>query len=144
MLVARRATHTQPSAALVLRSRSPAVADAVVQAAADALPAPIAQLIAASTSCMGVTAVSDLVLSGCVIANKLVLVGQAGAVIRPHNSSTAQQAVHDANSLAGALKLHGFALDKALPRWEALQVQHNLAQCRAAVTAGERMQGYTV
>lgn len=113
-----------------------------MQAAADALPPPVAQLVAASTARMGVSAVSDLVLSGCVIANKLVLLGQAGAVIRPHSSSVAQQAVHDATSLAGALKLTGFALDKALPRWEQQQVAHYLSQCRAAVSAGERMQGY--
>lgn len=92
---------------------------------------------------MGVSAVSDMVLSGCVIANKLALVGQAGAVIRPHNSSPAQQAVHDALTLVNALKLHKFAPERALPRWEQQQVQHYLTQCHTAVAAGERMQGFT-
>jgi 2-polyprenyl-6-methoxyphenol hydroxylase-like FAD-dependent oxidoreductase len=115
----------------------------VVQAAADALPAPIAELMAASRACMGVSAVSDLVLSGCVIDSKLVLVGQAGSVIRPHTYTTAQQAVHDATSLAHALKASKFVLERALPRWEQQQVAHNVSQCRAAMAAGERMQGFT-
>jgi 2-polyprenyl-6-methoxyphenol hydroxylase-like FAD-dependent oxidoreductase len=115
----------------------------VAQAAADALPPPIAELIAQSSASMGVSAVSDMVLSGCVIANKLALVGQAGAVIRPHNSSPAQQAVHDAFTLVNALKLHKFAPERALPRWEQQQVQHYLTQCHTAVAAGERMQGFT-
>lgn len=118
------------------------MADAVAAAAASALPPPLAELISCSTRHMGVTAVSDMVLSGCVISNKVAFVGKAGSVVRPHCCSSAHKAVLDATSLADALRGSKLALEKALPRWEQQQVQRNLALCHEAVAAGERMQGF--
>ena len=92
---------------------------------------------------MGVSAISDMVLSGCVISNKVAFVGKAGSVVRPHCCSSAHKAVLDATSLADALRASKLTLEKALPRWEQLQVQRTLALCHEAVAAGERMQGFT-
>lgn len=123
-------------------THSPAVADAVAAAAAGALPRPLAELVAISARSMGVAAVSDMVLSGCVISNRVAFVGKAGSVVRPHCISSAQKAVMDATSLAASLRASKLSLDKALPRWEQQQVQRNLALCHEAVAAGERMQGF--
>lgn len=123
-------------------TNSPAVADAVASAANSALPPPLVELIASSTRHMGVAAISDMVLSGCVVANKVAFVGKAGSVVRPHCCSSAHKAVLDAASLADALKTCKLSLEKALPRWEQQQVQRNLSLCHEAVAAGERMQGF--
>jgi 2-polyprenyl-6-methoxyphenol hydroxylase-like FAD-dependent oxidoreductase len=114
----------------------------VASAAINALPQPLAELVASSSRHMGVAAISDMVLSGCVIDNKVAFVGKAGAVVRPHCCSAAHKAVLDAASLAEALRGSKLVLEKALPRWEQRQVQHNLALCHEAVAAGERMQGF--
>jgi hypothetical protein len=92
---------------------------------------------------MGVAAISDMVLSGCVINNKIAFVGKAGSVVRPHCCSSAHKAVLDAASLADALRGSKLSLEKALPRWEEQQVRRSLALCHEAVAAGERMQGFS-
>lgn len=125
-----------------LPHHSAAVADAVVSAARSALPPPLAELVHCSAAHMGVAAISDMILSGCVINNKVAFVGKAGSVVRPHSCSPAQQAVLDASTLAETLRASKLSLEKALPRWEQQQVQRNLAMCHEAVAAGERMQGF--
>lgn len=127
---------------LLLLCCSPAVADAVAAAATTALPQPLAEMVSSSARHMGVSAIADMVLSGCVINNKVAFVGKAGSVVRPHCCSSAQKAVLDAASLAQALRSNKLALDKALPRWEQQQVQRNLSLCHEAIAAGERMQGF--
>jgi 2-polyprenyl-6-methoxyphenol hydroxylase-like FAD-dependent oxidoreductase len=119
---------------------SPAVADAVAAAAAEALPQPLAELIASSTRCMGVAAVSDMALP-CHALGRVAFVGEAGCVARPHGSSSVDKALQDASSLADTLKAAKFSVDRALHAWSLQRVPQSVALCRAAAAAGNRLQG---
>lgn len=119
---------------------SPAVADAVAAAAAEALPQPLAELVASSTRCMGVAAVSDMALP-CHALGRVAFAGEAGCVARPHGSSSVDKALQDAVSLADTLKAAKFSVDRALHAWSLQRVPQSVALCRAAAAAGNRLQG---
>lgn len=119
---------------------SPAVADAVAAAAAEALPAPLAELISCSTKCMGVASVSDMALP-CQSVGRVAFIGEAGCVARPHGSNALDKALADATSLTESMRSVKFTVERALPLWSLHQVQQSVALCKAAAAAGNRLQG---
>lgn len=115
--------------------------DAVAAAAADALPEPLAELVACSAGSMSVTAVSDMALPCLTRASRVAFVGESGCVVRPHGCSSLQKALLDAISLADCLRARKLRVEKALAAWESQQVKQSIALCKAAAAAGNRLQG---
>lgn len=115
--------------------------DAVAAAAADALPEPLAEVIACSVGSMSALAVSDMALPCLTRANRVAFVGESGCVIRPHGCSNLQKTLMDVTSLAECLKAKKLQVEKALPAWEADQVKQSITLCKAAAAAGNRLQG---
>lgn len=115
--------------------------DAVAAAAVDALPEPLAELVASSVGSMSVTAVNDMALPCLTVSNRVALVGEAGCVIRPHGCSNLQKALLDASSLAEYMRASKLSVEKALITWEGQQVKQSVALCKAAAAAGNRLQG---
>ncbi|KAF8073155.1 dhpH [Scenedesmus sp. PABB004] len=127
-------------AAVPLGSLNAAVADAVAAAAADALPPPLAELVACSVGSMGVAAVRDLALP-CQAVGRVAFVGESGCVLRPHGTSSVDKALLDVSGLTATLRGFKLCIEKALPRWDAQHLPRSVALCSAAAAAGNRLQG---
>lgn len=113
----------------------------MVTATRQALPPPLAALVACSTSSMSVTAVSDLV-SPQLTFDRVALLGAAGGMVRPHaNASTVGQAAGAVMSLAEALKSRKCVVPRALAAWEAAALPALVKAARDSARAGDRLQG---
>ncbi|BBY31779.1 FAD binding domain-containing protein [Mycolicibacterium sediminis] len=109
----------------------------VVALAEETLPAPFAALLKQSAVFM--QPVFDLPPIG-MVADRIVLLGDAAGTVRPHTASGTSKAFGDAEDLARAL--HGWRRSEPLPDlqgWEA----HRLAHLRAVADAGVRLAAHS-
>jgi 2-polyprenyl-6-methoxyphenol hydroxylase-like FAD-dependent oxidoreductase len=130
----RRHAFSLPPGAL-----PPARAAELRAAAAAELAPSFAQLVALTDEPF-VQIIQDLAVPRMVFG-RVVLVGDAAFVPRPHTAGSTAKAAANALALAQALDRTGLPLDDRLREWEALQLRAGTAMTRAGVQMGDRIMG---
>lgn len=102
------------------------------------LPRPFARLFDA-TARPFVQPIHDVAVSA-MVCGRVVLVGDAAFVARPHMACNATKACVNASTLAAALVEHGSDLAGALQAWEATQLEMGRGLCQEGIALGNRSQ----
>jgi 2-polyprenyl-6-methoxyphenol hydroxylase-like FAD-dependent oxidoreductase len=113
----------------------------VLRAASGSLLAPAFQALVASTQEPFVQAIQDLRVPRMVFG-RVILLGDAAFVPRPHTAGSTAKAAANALALATTLASTphtGAALDGALARWERAQLQLGIRMTDVGVSLGNRL-----
>jgi 2-polyprenyl-6-methoxyphenol hydroxylase-like FAD-dependent oxidoreductase len=118
---------------------APAVIDEMRQAAGQLL-APSFQHLVAATREPFLQAILDL-RTPQMVFGRVLLLGDAAFVPRPHTAGGAAKAAADATALAVALRDGSGTLEQALAQWQRTQLTQGQALVDWGVTLGNRMMG---
>ncbi|RQR60016.1 hypothetical protein DIE07_09520 [Burkholderia sp. Bp9002] len=104
--------------------------------------APTLSSLVDATHAPFVQAIQDLAVDRMVFG-RVVLLGDAACLVRPHTAAGVAKAAGNAVELAEALRdvARGAAFDAALARWEARQLAGNASLSRLGISLGARIMG---